>query len=51
MKMTIRIMLILAPLCMVVGNWHGTLWALMASILFLMANTMALIVNLKKGKS
>ena len=50
MKTTIRIVLIMASLCLVVGNWHGTLWALMASGLFLTANMMAFIVNLKKGK-
>lgn len=50
MKKTIRIILIMASLCMVIGNWHGTLWALMASALFLTANIMAFIVNFKKGK-
>ena len=49
MKTTIRIMLVLASLCMVLGNWHGTVMALMASVLFFMANMMALIVNLKRG--
>lgn len=50
MKMTIRIMLVVASLCMVVGNWHGTVWALSASALFLLANLMALVINLRKGK-
>jgi hypothetical protein len=50
MKTTIRILLVLASLCMVIGNWHGTVMALSASGLFLVANLLAFGYNLWKGK-
>lgn len=50
MKTIIRILLVLASLCMVIGNWRGTAMALTASGLFLLANVLALAYNLKKGR-
>jgi len=50
MKTVIRLMLIAASSCMVLGNAHGKMtWALAASGLFFMANGLSLAYNLWKG--
>jgi hypothetical protein len=45
MKLIIRILLVLASLAMVIANWHNGFFALIASILFLVANVSSLIYN------
>jgi hypothetical protein len=45
MKLFIRILLVIASLCMVIGNWNGSLMAYAASGLFLTANIASLIYN------
>ena len=47
MKTLIRVLLIAASACMVWGNWHNGPAPLTASVLFLTANALALVVNLK----
>jgi hypothetical protein len=45
MKLLIRIMLCLASACMIWGNLHTSIPALMASLLFFISNVAALIYN------
>lgn len=49
MKLTIRIVLVLASLCMVIGNWKHGFFPLSASFLFLSANVASLVYNELKG--
>jgi len=47
-KLAIRVILILASSCMVIANFSKGGFALAASALFLLANALALVVNLRK---
>lgn len=50
MKFTIRVMLILASLCMVLANVKMGMFALAASLLFLLANLSSLVYNIVRKK-
>ena len=47
-KLLVRVLLILASLCMVISNIDRGYFAFLASSLFLIANIMALVINIKK---
>jgi hypothetical protein len=50
-KILIRVMLVAASACMVIGNLRNSKWALTASALFLISNITALVYNELRRKT
>lgn len=50
MKILVRVLLVIASLSMTRANWHGSRSALLASVLFVVANMISLVYNELRGK-